>query len=98
MITKNPIFDCCRRLIDAFCVKPTSYAREIKIAKQLLYRCPDIEAWEALILPQQINSLSFFLTSDGEIFIPDSQANPMLLDMTQLRPAPKKVKTPKLKD
>jgi len=87
---KNIEFDAARQLVTKFCSAPKSFGNEVKIAKQLLYKSPDIEAWESLSLPYKINSLSFFLTADGSQFIPLSQRNPYLLDLDKLRPKPKK--------
>lgn len=83
---KNLEFEMCRKLVTKFCVNPKSFANEIKIAKKLLCRSPDIEAWDALVLPEKINSLSFFLTSHGAVYIPESQKNPYLLDLDKLKP------------
>lgn len=92
MITKSPILNCCRILVDKFCPNCDNWPREMKIAKKLLYICPDIEAWQALKLPFAIHSLSYFLTEVGKVFIPKSQKNPHLLDLDSLKPKRKSKK------
>lgn len=86
----NVEFSCARRLVTKFCERPKSFGNEIKIAKQLLLKSPDIDAWDSLSLPYKINSLSFFLTSEGSLFIPQSQKNPYLLDLDKLQSKSKK--------
>ncbi len=75
-------------LVSQFISNP-NWPREIKIAKKLLYLCPDIDAWKGLFLDRPISSLSFFLTDGGEIFIPHSKKNPYLLDLDKLQPKSK---------
>lgn len=81
----NQEHNCCIKLISMFCAQP-NWAKEAKMAKTLLYKCPDLEAWAALKLPNKINSLSFFLLKENKIYIPLSQRNPYLLDLDKLRP------------
>lgn len=85
----NIEFECARKLVTKFCSAPKSFGNEIKIAYKLLYDSPDLEAWDALVLPKSINSLSFFLTENGRIFIPSSARNPYLLDLDKLQPKTK---------
>lgn len=80
----NHEFKVCQRLIGKFCHNPKSWANEIKMARRLLKICPDMDAWESLILPTKINSLSFFFCAEGKSFIPKSMKNPDLLDLDRL--------------
>lgn len=91
MITKNPILDACRMMIDKFCPNCNNWPLEISVAKKLLYISPDIDAWLALSLPFPIDSLIFFLSESGRFYHPTSQKNPYLLDMNKLSPRNKKV-------
>lgn len=75
--------ECCKKLVNYFCYKPI-WPKELKIAKKLLRLSPDVDAWLSLVLPYRINSLSFFLSPNGEIFVPTSQRNPYLLDLDKL--------------
>ncbi len=84
----NPEHKACVELITKFINYP-NWAKEMKIAKKLLSMSPDIESWMQLNLPNKINSLSFFLTTDGNVYIPESQKNPYLLDLQKLRPKTK---------
>ncbi len=72
----------CKELVGKF-VKNPRWPREIKIAKTLLSQCPDIEAWFGLNL-SGLPSLAYFLTEEGSMFIPTSQKNPYLLDLSKL--------------
>lgn len=81
----NPEFLACQKLIEKFCDNPSSWPKEIKIARKLLLLCPDLDAWYGLTLPKKINSLSYFLSSEGKDFIPESQKNPLLLDLHKFR-------------
>jgi hypothetical protein len=84
-MSKSVIQQCCLELINKFIDNP-NYPREIKIAKKLLYICPDLHSWLALEIPFKINSLAFFLKPESHCYIPISQENPYLLDMDELKP------------
>ena len=75
---------CCIALVEKFCANP-NWPRELKIAKKLLAMCPDLDSWGGLNLQHKPNSLAFFLTPEGEILIPTSQNNPLMLDLEKLR-------------
>jgi hypothetical protein len=80
----------CQKLVSHFVSNP-NWPREMALAKTLLSRCPDFDSWLSLSIGK-LPSLAFFLTPDGEIFIPSSARNPFLLDFDKLRPKPRKSK------
>ncbi len=84
-MSKNPEYDCCRELVSKFCAN-ANWPREMKMAKKLLFICPDLEAWQELTLAFPVTSLAFFLTDEGKIYIPESRRNPYLLDLDKLNP------------
>ena len=85
----NIEFKCAKELVVKFVENP-NFAREIKLAKDLLYNySPDLDSWLSLSLPFKINSLAFFKTDAGKVFIPQSQKNPYLLDFDKLAPKSK---------
>lgn len=86
----NNLHEACKMLVMKFCENP-SWPKEIKCAKKLLQLSPDIDAWMGIELGFKVNSLCYFL-GDGRDFVPTSQRNPYLLDLT---PAPKKKKEKK---
>lgn len=72
----------CKELVGKF-VKEPNWPKEIKIAKKLLFNySPDLDAWLALNMSYKLTSLAFFLTENGKSFIPQSQNNPYLFDLT----------------
>lgn len=75
----------CKILVNKFVPNNDNWRREIKIAKKLLHLSPDIHSWLSLQIPFSINSLAFFLTEEGKIYIPESTHNPYLLDFDMLR-------------
>lgn len=81
---KNLEHWACTKLIEHFCLNPNNWAREIKIAKKLLYDTPDLDSWLSVKLPKTIYSLAFFLTEQGKHFIPESRANPYVFDLDKL--------------
>lgn len=58
----NIVFENCKFLIKKF-LKPNNinYAREVKIAKQLLSLYPETCFWENFTINFELNSLAFFL-------------------------------------
>lgn len=72
----------CKELVIKF-VKNPVWSREIKIAKKLLLLSPDINSWLSLNI-SNLPSLAYFLTENGKLFVPTSQDNPYLLDMSKL--------------
>lgn len=88
----NTFHEACKMLVLKFCKEP-DWPKEIRCAKKLLQLSPDIDAWMGIELGFKVNSLCYFL-GDGKDFVPTSQKNPYLLDLT---PAPKKKKEKKPK-
>ena len=82
---KNIEHEACKALVSKFCANPKSWAQELKIARKLLNLSPDLKSWYALELPMKINSLAYFLTEDGKIFVPKSQKNDYLLDLEKFK-------------
>lgn len=89
----NNFHEACKFLVVKFCKGPIDWPKEIKFAKKLLQLSPDTEAWDGIDLGFKLNSLAYFL-GDGKEFVPTSQRNPYLLDLT---PATKKKKGKKTK-
>ena len=62
-------------LIEKLCRNPKDiskrrlYAREIKLAKQLLKSRPDFDFWGRMVIDKKPYSLSWFLTKDGKLFL-----------------------------
>jgi hypothetical protein len=66
---KNVGFQNCQYIVTRFVREGTiPWAREIKIAKQLLASYPEIGFWENLFLTFPLNSLAWFL-GDGADFL-----------------------------
>lgn len=78
----------CQKLVDKFVRNPV-WPREMKLAKRLLAQSPDIDAWMALDI-SLVPSLAYFLSEVGQVYIPQSQQNPYLLDLDKLQPKSKK--------
>lgn len=67
-MVKNPQHEACK-LIVSKCLSDTkglNWAKEIKMAKKLLVKFPDVSFWETVYVPNKPTSLAFFLTTDGE--------------------------------
>ncbi len=72
-----------QQLVEKFCAN-ANWPKELKMAKKLLCKSPDLDAWLNLNIGRKINSLCFFLTTEGESYIPLSQKNPYLMDLGKL--------------
>lgn len=55
-------------MVSRFCTPPVDWPSQIKIAKTLISKFPDIEFWNN-IEPIKLKNLAFFLTKKGEAFI-----------------------------
>jgi hypothetical protein len=72
---KNTQHKKCVFLIENLCRNPKDiskrrlYAREIKLAKQLLKKHPDFNFWERMVIDEKPYSLSWFLTLEGVLFL-----------------------------
>ncbi len=73
-MAKNTAHAKCQLIVNRFCGhNPKLYwAREIKIAKQLLKLEPEVSVWLSLE-HRKLSSLSWFLTDDGKLFIKTSK-------------------------
>ena len=65
--SKNTEFENAKFIVGKFAKNYYSidWARELKIAKQLLNKYNKIEFWECLDLGFKLNSLAYFFTEDG---------------------------------
>lgn len=66
-LTKTQIHKNCQTLVGLFCKGDIDWAKEVKIAKQLLSVWPDIDFWRRIT--SKASSLSWFLTEDGENYL-----------------------------
>lgn len=55
-------------MVSKFCAPPVDWPSQIKIAKTLLTKFPDIDFWNN-VEPIKLKNLAFFLTKKGEAFI-----------------------------
>ena len=69
-------------LIKKFLKSHQNYPAEIMMAKRITAKYPEVDFWEKVELGFQLNSLAYFLTSDGEQVIRKKYAG-FKFDVTQ---------------
>jgi len=67
--TKNIKLDAAVYICCKFVKEPIDFGNNVRMAKQLIKQYPNIEFWENLDIGRQLNNLSFFLCSEGQILL-----------------------------